>query len=122
MLVACDSKSEAAFVVATLNSAPSNLVIQSYGVDTQLAPHLLQNVAIPKFNPKNPTHQTLANLSHRCHEAAANGQMDKVAELETEIDEAATELWGITHSELRAIQNALREMEKPKRKRKNKVE
>lgn len=42
--------------------------------------------------------------------------MEGVAALEAEIDEAAAEMWGITKGELSAIQKALRELERPKRK------
>jgi len=123
--VSLGSAAEAFFLSALFNSAPSRLVVISYsvaGTGTWGSPHVLENIAIPKFNLKNSAHQTLANLSQRCHEAAAEGLMETVAKLEADIDQAAAELWGITNSELRAIQDALKAMEKPKRKRKTKGE
>ena len=39
-----------------------------------------------------------------------HGDTDTVATLEAEIDEAVARLWGITDDELKAIQDALREV------------
>jgi len=42
--------------------------------------------------------------------AATQGDTDTVAALEAEIDRVAARLWGITADELKAIQDALREV------------
>jgi hypothetical protein len=79
------------------------------------SPHVLNHSAAPEFNPNNALHIHIANLSERCHDAAARGDEDTVVALESEIDKSAVQLWGITDDELKAIQDALMEMAKPKR-------
>ena len=108
---------EAYYFSATGNSTMTSFINASYSTGKSFgAPHILNHIAIPKFNPKDSTHQALAKLSQRCHEAAVKGLTDTVAELEAEIDQAAAKLWDITGGELRAIQDALKAMEKPKRR------
>jgi len=116
---------EAHYFCGLLNSGVADALARAFysgGGGGIASPHVLENIAIPRLNAKNSTHQALAKFSQQCHEAATTGETDTLAALEAKIDEAAAELWGITHSELRAIQEALKEMENPKRKRKNKVE
>ena len=47
----------------------------------------------------------IAHLSERCHDAKAKGDEETLAALESEIDQAAAQLWGITDDELKAIQS-----------------
>ncbi|HDR06023.1 MAG TPA: hypothetical protein ENN88_00135 [Candidatus Coatesbacteria bacterium] len=70
----------------------------------------MKTLAIPRFNKADGVHTYLTDLSRQCHAAAEKNDDARVAELEAEIDEAAASLWGITATELKAIQNALREM------------
>lgn len=112
--VSCSTESEAHFIAALLNSGPAQLAATGYVV-LHPSPHILENIAISRFDPKNRTHKTLAALSQRCHEAAAKDLTDTVTKLEAEIDRAAAALWGLTDQELQAIQEALREMGKPRR-------
>ena len=105
------AREEAHYFGAALNSAPADLLVRSYSVSKGFASaHVMEMLAIPKFNSINELHQMLSSLSHRCHEAAAQGDSDTVVALEAEIDRAAAQLWGITDDELKAIQDALGEM------------
>lgn len=110
MMVACESLQEANYLTALLNSSPSRLLIQSYVISTSTSTHVLEHVAIPGFKPADKQHKHLAELSEQAHKAVAEGDKDKVVELEAEIDRAAAKLWGITDKELKAIQKALRQM------------
>ena len=94
----------------------AKFVAISYAIETQFSTHILENVNIPKFDPENKLHLKLAELSEQCHIAARNENEEAISELEAEIDEAAAALWGITDTELKAIQNALKEMERPARR------
>ena len=69
---------------------------------------MLENVAIPKFDPKNELHQDLSRLSKQCHEKAAAG-ID-LCDLEEQIDQFAAELWGLSKEELKDIKDSLEEM------------
>lgn len=108
VLVECDSIGESHYLCACLNSSPSRFTILSYTVSTQLSTHILQNIAIPKYESGNRIHDSLSRLSLDCHEKTAAG-ID-VSDLETQIDELSAELWGLTKDELKEIQESLREM------------
>ncbi|MCG2767318.1 MAG: SAM-dependent DNA methyltransferase, partial [Anaerolineae bacterium] len=109
ILVACECANEAHFVCATLNSAPSRLVVQAY-VALHPSPHVLQHIAVPKFDDANPVHTRLAALSQQAHELAAAGDEAGLAAVETEVDQAAAELWGITDKDLKEIRRSLEEL------------
>lgn len=104
--VSCSRQQEAHFIAALLNSSPAQLAVRSYIV-LHPSPHVLENISIPKYDPVDPAHQQLVNLSQRCHTDAAKGKSDSIANIEKEIDEASAQLWGITAEELQAIQGVL---------------
>jgi SAM-dependent methyltransferase len=108
MLVAFDDETDAHYVCGTLNSTPARFVVASYAISIQLGPHLLENIKIPKYDPKNEIHKELARLSKQCHEKVAAGI--SVSDLEDQIDELAAELWGLSKEELKEIKDSLEEM------------
>jgi len=110
ILVACGDRDEAHFVCASLNSAPSRFVVQSYIV-LHPDPHILDRVRVPRFDPASPTHRQLSALSLAAHTAASTGDAAHVREMEIEIDRLAAQLWGLTDAELREIQESLAELE-----------
>jgi len=112
MLVPFEEPLEAQYLCAALNSAPADLVVRGYTVSTQISTHVLQYVAVPKFEAENEVHRRLAELSMRAHELAAQGESgaEELAEVEKEVDRAAAELWGITDKELAAIRETLEEL------------
>ena len=112
MFVGLDEPSEAYFLAGVLSSVPSRSVVSSYTTLTGMSTHILENVSIARFNPDNTLHLHLAHLSECCHNAKAKGDESTVTALESEIDKAATQLWGITENELKAIQDALKDMKK----------
>jgi len=110
------SRKEALYFSAVFNSAPSDVLVRSYSVSKGFAsPHVLEFIFIPQYKEGGHLHEHLITLSEHCHSAAAKGDKETVSALEAEIDKAAAKLWGITDDELRAIQEALREMEAPRR-------
>lgn len=111
MLVDCNSKEEAHFVCACLNSVLSQFVAQSYAVEIQIDPHILEHIRIPRFDPQNPLHCRLAELSEQAHKAARLGCEKQLQAIEAEIDLMAAKLWGLTDDELREIQQSLLELE-----------
>ena len=70
MLVDCQSQEEADYVCGLLNSAPGRFTANSYAVSIQMDPHILEHIRIPRFDPGNPLHQRLAELSKEAHQAA----------------------------------------------------
>ncbi len=111
--ISCErGKLEAYFIAAGLNSSPIRSIGLGY-ITLHPSPHVLAYMAVPRFDPKNTLHIHLAQLSECCHDARAKGDRSNLATLESEIDKAATQLWGITENELKTIQDALKDMEKP---------
>ncbi len=102
--VATDTEDEAHFICALLNSSPARLLVLGYIV-LHPSPHVLANIRIPKFSPKIPIHQRLADLSKACHRNAADSRDTQTFEMK--IDELAAELWAIRNSELVSIQREL---------------
>jgi hypothetical protein len=109
ILIPCECASEAHFICAALNSAPSHLVVQAY-VALHPSPHVLQHIALPQFDAENHIHTRLAALSQQAHELATAGDEATLAQVEAQVDEAAAELWGITDSELKEIRRSLEEL------------
>jgi len=116
MLVACPSEEEALYMCALLNSSPAELTIWAYAISIQQNTHITRNVRIPQFNESNPNHGQLAQLAKRAHELAPaayagdEGAQRELQQVETEIDEAAAELWGLSAEELREIKRSLEEL------------
>jgi hypothetical protein len=109
MMVACGSRSEAHFLCAALNSAPSRFVVAAYTIQTQMDTHILENVAVPRFSKSDGTHSRLVELSEAAHEATAKGQTVEVGRIEAEIDRAAARLWGLKDEDLAEIKRSLEE-------------
>jgi hypothetical protein len=110
MLVSCGGDQEAHYLCATLNSSPIRLAVRGFFVETQIAPHVIERLRIPRFDPKNPVHLRLAELSMQAHEAAKIGDEMRLREIEAEIDRWAAKLWNLSDDELRDIQQSLAEL------------
>ncbi len=86
-----ETKEEAHYLCAVLNSKTVTELIEAYTLELQKGIDVLENVKIPKFNPKKSLHNSLSSLSQKAHEAFARGE--NLIELETEIQEKATNLF-----------------------------
>jgi hypothetical protein len=109
MLVDCDSAEEGHYVCAALNSNVSRFGVMAYAIGTQMDPHILEHIRIPKYDPANPVHQALADASREAHAAAAQDDAKRLSEIEKRIDQLAAQLWGLIDKELVEIQKGLRE-------------
>jgi Eco57I restriction-modification methylase len=103
--VACESGEEAHYICALLDSSPAQCAASGYIV-LHPSPHIMEHIAIPRFNPKDTTHRRLRELSEASHLAAAKDDIKGLASLEKEVDQIAAKLWGITNDELESIQEA----------------
>ncbi len=88
-------KSEAHYICSILNSAEVNNFIKSFSSAGRGfgAPSVMENLAIPKFNPKNKIHFELAELSEKAHELVKRNQ--DIKDIEERINELALKLWNI---------------------------
>ncbi len=107
--VPCVSGSEAYFIAGLLNSSPARVAAAAYIV-LHPSPHIMQNIAVPRFDQGRSSHVQLADLSRECHAAVEKGDADTLTTLEAEIDVMAASTWGIADDELRSIRDALTEM------------
>lgn len=116
MLVAVPSSREGHYLAAVLNSSIVRWTVAAYAVCTQIAPNVLQFVAVPKYQGQLDLHTHLARLSERAHKIAAKLDKKQVAEspeikaIEEEIDLQAAKLWGLSDKELKEIKLALEEL------------
>ncbi len=102
------SLKEAHYVCAVLNSAPARLTVRSY-IALHPSPHVMSNIAVPKFSALNGTHERLANLSEEAHKAAAKGNTDEVRRIESKIDHLCGKLWGLSEKDTSEIAKSLEE-------------
>jgi hypothetical protein len=112
-LVASHSEREAHYICAVINSAPANFAARAYsqeGGKSFGTPHILEHIRIPLFDPKNPVHQRLAELSAQAHEAARRDDTLALTRLEAKVDRLAARLWGLTDQELAEVQRSLQEL------------
>jgi len=117
VFVAAEERDEAHYLCAILNSATTDFIARSYSVGKSFgSPHLLQQIAIPAYDPALPLHRRLAELSQRAHALApiadrtGGTATTGLATIEREIDKAAATLWGITPSEMLDIKRSLDEL------------
>jgi len=107
MLVDCNSPEEAHYVCAALNSSLSRFVVVAYAIGTQMDPHILENICVAKHNVLNSVHRALAEASQEAHAAAAQGDANRLAEIEDRIDHLAPQLWDLTDRELASLRRGL---------------
>jgi len=92
-----DNESEAHYLCAIINSKPVRKFIKSFssagrGFGT---PSVMEHVGIPKFDPQNPLHQRLAEISKKCHQLKAEGKEKEIEKLEKENDKLVKISFGI---------------------------
>lgn len=110
-LVACETRREAHYVCALVNSSCVNLAVKTYSQEGGKSfgdPHILRHIRIPLFDPENPSHQSLAELSEVAHKLAQEENELELAKIQKEIDFEASRIWGITSAELSDITSSLK--------------
>lgn len=115
MLVSTGILDEAHYLCAVLNSSVCRVVVKGYVVETQTSVHVLQHIAVPRFDLNNSLHQGLAVLSRRAHELGSQlaSHPDneiarrELADAEVNLDRAAARLWMLSDAELNEVRCAL---------------
>lgn len=107
MMVGLSSKEEAHYLCGLLNSAPVRMVVQGFMVSTQIAPHVISRLHLPRFDLGDSTHRALVEGSERAHAAAANGDIKLLRQIEKDLDETASRIWEIPYPDLRTIWQVL---------------
>lgn len=90
-----ENRQEAHYLCAILNSEIVNNFIKSFSAAGRGfgAPSVMQNLAVPKFNPKNKIRRKLAELSEKAHDFVKKGK--DIKEIEDEINLYVKKLWNI---------------------------
>jgi len=96
-LISTNNESEAHYLCAIINSKPVRDFIKSFssagrGFGT---PSVMEHVGVPKFDPKNPLHQKLSEISKKCHQLKKEGKEKEIEKLEKENDKLVKKLFGI---------------------------
>ncbi len=96
-IISTNSESEAHYLCAIINSKPVRDFIKSFssagrGFGT---PSVMEHIGIPKFDPQNPLHQKLAEISKKCHQLKTAGKEKEIEELEKENDKLVKKLFRI---------------------------
>jgi len=115
MLVPIENEDEAYYVCSILNSSIFLLAIAAYTYEIRQETHITHYLKVLNFDPNNPIHQKLSELSKKAHEIAKEIYERKREELkpelekiENEIDQLVAQLYGITDEELNEIKKCLR--------------
>lgn len=90
-----DNKDEAHYLCAILNSDLVNGFISSFSAAGRGfgTPSVMENLAIPKFNPKNSIHKKLAELSEEAHNCVKRNA--DISDIESQINSEVRRLWNI---------------------------
>jgi len=89
------SREEADYLCGLLNSDLLESYIQSFSSAGRGfgSPSVMSNIAIPKFDPGNKTHLSLARLSREAHKRVAQNR--EMGDLEEKINQVGKKLWNI---------------------------
>jgi len=74
------------------------------------SPNFLEKIYIPTFNKSNILHKSIFNCSMKAHDLSKGDSLSSLISIESEIDELAAKIWGLTSEELKEIQLSLKEL------------
>ena len=110
MMVEATSPEEAYYLAGVLGNTISRFIVASYILSISTSTAILENLAIPRWNPEDETHAAIAECSLRLHEAAASE--NDLEELESQLDQLAANLFGISNEDSHEIHESYRELTK----------
>lgn len=67
MLIPFEDEGEAHFVCGLLSSSPARLFVHSRMVETQIAPHVIARLALPRYDPADARHAAIAGSCRAGH-------------------------------------------------------
>lgn len=107
IFVGCETEQEAHFVCGVLNSIPSDLLVRGY-IALHPSPHILENLAVLRFDPENERHLQISEISKSAHHATATGQDNHVKQLEDGLNNEVALLYGINAEQVDLCRGALK--------------
>lgn len=104
MLLAFDTPEEAFYVCGLLSSSPARCFIESRMVATQIAPHVIARLALPRFDAHNAHHRQLADVCHTGHQAMQRGDTAQAHAMHEAIDRIITGILPISPGDVATAQ------------------
>ena len=99
---------EAHYICSIMNSSITDMILRSIGGGTKSfgTPKVVEDtIKIPKYDKNNELHIKLSYLSKKAHETAQRG--GNTSEIEEEIDDIVSELYGISDESLQTVKKTL---------------
>lgn len=113
--VATESQEEAFYLAGMLNSLPFNFAAMAYsqaGGKSFGSPHILENLHVPKFDKNDKTIIAISELAKDIQSNIGSLNKEALQIKERELDEAASQLWGISTAELDEIRSSYYQLTK----------
>ena len=120
MFVPFEKAEEAHFLCAVLNSAVGRLLVKGLVIETQTSTNILEHLKIPKFSERDRTHYRLAAQSDLAHRLMLERPYDlkgQISVVEDQVDHDVASLWSISDSELDAIRDSIRTLQRIERRK-----
>ena len=86
LYVSLDTKEEANYLCAILNSRLIGKIIEAYTIDVQKGIDIVRNIKVPVFNNNNKLHKELSDLSIKAHTLYLQNRNKEIADLEERIE------------------------------------
>jgi len=107
MVVPCGNEREADYVAGVLNSSLARLIVKSYTIETAISTHVLNNVRVPRFDPRNELHVKIASLSAKARSLASQVDGSGLSKVEERLDDTVAKLFGLSEDELEEVKSSL---------------
>lgn len=85
--VPCSTAEEAHYLCAFLNSPAVRAFITGYAVSTQIASHVTEYINVPVYDPSNPLHGVLAQISATISEERRDATAQEQASIEEIVEQ-----------------------------------
>lgn len=108
MIVPVESKREALYLAAMLNSTMSRYTVLSYTITTQISTHVLEHIGVPQFDSSNAEHSAVVEIAKKAAKAAEEGTA--LDDIDREIDDVTRLVWGATKTQVKTLREALGEI------------
>ncbi|WP_353649716.1 N-6 DNA methylase [Nakamurella sp. A5-74] len=101
-VVSVESEDEAHYFCAMMNSAVASAISMAYGTGKSFGlPSVMENLAIPRFDPDLSDHRQLVNIARGAAAAASAGH--DTAKYDEDLDELAPAIFGLSEVEAEVL-------------------
>lgn len=93
LFVSFANEMEAHYLCGVLNSKYVERIIQGYTIDTNRGTDIVSNIRVPKFNPENPLHISIAEISLNAHQAFKKKDRGNLNNFTNKLDELVKQVF-----------------------------